>query len=101
MSRLKILVAGDVHIGRVSSRVSADELAEVSARGAWGRLIDLAVSESVDVVCLTGDVADESNRFWEALGPLERGLRTLEGQGITTLAVSGNHDYDALPRLAD
>lgn len=101
MSRLKVLVSGDIHIGRVSSRVSADDLVEVSARGAWDRLVDLAVSESVDVVCLTGDVADESNRFWEALGPLERGLQTLEGHGITTLAVSGNHDYDALPRLAD
>lgn len=101
MSRVKILVAGDIHIGRVSSRVSTDKLGEVSARDAWHRLIDLAVSESVDVVCLTGDVADESNRFWEALGPLERGLRVLQREGITTLAVSGNHDYDALPRLAD
>lgn len=101
MSSVKILVSGDIHIGRVSSRVSADDIAEVSARGAWDRLVNLAVSESVDVVCLTGDVADESNRFWEALGPLEKGLRTLEDQGITTLAVSGNHDYDALPRLAD
>ncbi len=101
MTLTRVLVSGDIHIGRVSSRVSANDLAEVSAQGAWDRLVDLAVSESVDVVCLTGDVADESNRFWQALGPLERGLQILEGHGITTLAVSGNHDYDALPRLAD
>jgi DNA repair protein SbcD/Mre11 len=101
MSRVKVLVAGDLHIGRVSSRVSTGDLAGVSARCAWDRIVDLALEEAVDVVCLTGDVADESNRFWEALGPLERGLRKLEEHGIATLAVCGNHDYDALPRLAD
>lgn len=101
MSHLRVLVAGDIHIGRVSSRVSADDIVDVSTQGAWGRLVELAMREAVDVVCLTGDVADENNRFWEALGPLERGLRTLDDDGITTLAVSGNHDHDALPRLAD
>lgn len=101
MSQIKVLVAGDIHIGRVSSRVASNDLDELSARGAWGRIVDLAIAESVDLLCLTGDVTDESNRFWEALGPLERGLRKLEECGIMTLAVSGNHDYDALPRLAD
>ena len=102
MNRVKVLVAGDIHIGRVSSRVSAYvDVAEVSARGAWDRIVDLAVEQSVNVVCLTGDIADESNAFWGAIGPLERGLRTLQEHGIMTLAVSGNHDYDALPRLAD
>lgn len=101
MSRVKLLVAGDIHIGRVSSKVPADDAAALSARAAWERIVELAVEEKVDLLCLTGDVADESNRFWEALGPLERGLRTLENQGIRTLAVGGNHDHDVLPRLAD
>jgi DNA repair protein SbcD/Mre11 len=101
MSLVKILVASDIHIGRSSSRVSVSDIAEVSARSAWIRLVDLALEESVDLLCLTGDIADESNCFWEAIGPLERGLRMLEKRGIMTLAVSGNHDYDALPRLAD
>lgn len=101
MSRIKLLVVGDIHIGRGSSRVSADDPSEVSARGAWDRIVEAALSESVNLLCLTGDITDESNRFWEAIGPLERGLRQLEACGIMTLAVSGNHDHDALPRLAD
>lgn len=101
MTRIKVMVAGDVHIGRVSSRVSNADSAEVSARRVWDRLVDVAVEEAVDLLCLTGDIADESNRFWEAIGPLERGLNRLKQHGVVTLGVSGNHDYDVLPRLAD
>lgn len=101
MSQVKVLVSADIHLGRVSSRVASGDGSDLSARGAWERIVELAVREKVDLVCLAGDVADESNRFWEALGPLEKGLRTLGEAGITTLAVSGNHDHEALPRLAD
>jgi DNA repair protein SbcD/Mre11 len=52
-------------------------------------------------VLLSGDVADRDNKFWEAIGPLERGIGRLVEAGIRTIAVSGNHDYDVLGRLAD
>lgn len=101
MSALRILIAGDLHLGRASSRVTAQTDSDVTARAALDRLVDAAIRENADLLCLTGDVADESNRFWEALGPLTRSITRLAEEGIVTLAVSGNHDHDVLPRLAD
>jgi len=101
MDRIKLLVAADVHIGRVTSRVPGADPEVLSARGAWERIIETAIEEDVHALCLTGDLTDETNRFWEAIGPLERGLERLADRGIVTVAVAGNHDHDALPRLAD
>ncbi|MEQ9616829.1 MAG: DNA repair exonuclease [Phycisphaerales bacterium] len=100
MSSLRLLIAGDLHLGRASSRVTAQSDSDVTARAALDRLVDAAIRENADLLCLTGDVADDSNRFWEALGPLTRGITRLAEEGIVTLAVSGNHDHDVLPRLA-
>jgi len=74
---------------------------ERRAATAWSRIVDLAIREQVAAVCLSGDVADEDNKFWEAIGPLEGGVRRLGAEGIRTFAVAGNHDYDVLARLAD
>jgi exonuclease SbcD len=99
---LRIILTGDVHIGRSSSRIprSAPQ-GDLRAAAAWLRIVETAIQEDVDLVCLSGDVADQSNKFWEAIGPLEQGIRQLAEKGIRTVAVSGNHDYDVLPRLAD
>lgn len=99
---MKILCAGDLHLGRRSSRLPRrlDGRAH-SAAGGWERIVDLALREGVDVVALSGDLVDRENRFYEAVGPLEAGLRRLAAAGITTVAVTGNHDFDVLPRLAD
>lgn len=71
-----------------------------SAAEAWALAVERARAEAVDVVFLAGDVVDRENRFFEAFGPLERGLRELEREGIETVAVAGNHDHDVLPSLA-
>jgi DNA repair exonuclease SbcCD nuclease subunit len=63
--------------------------------------VDLAINERADVVAVSGDLVDRENRFYEAFGPLERGLRRLSDAGIETVAVAGNHDFDVLPKLAD
>lgn len=97
----RILLTGDVHIGRSSSRIPASIPREdLRAVAAWLRIVDYAIYENVDVVCLSGDIADQANKFWEAVGPLEQGIRRLAEAGIDTVAVSGNHDFDVLPRLA-
>ena len=73
---MKLVLSGDLHIGRSSSRVldsvRRDDLRAVTA---WRRMVELAIQEQVSLVCLSGDVADEDNKFWEAIGPLERGIR--------------------------
>lgn len=99
---MKLLVAGDLHLGRASSRVTAaPEGGLHTCTAAWARLVDCALAEQVDLVLLTGDLVDERNRFWEALGPLQRGLERLAEAGVQSFAVAGNHDHDVLPRLAD
>lgn len=99
---MKILCAGDIHMGRRPSR-----LPDVVDRGAlscslmWPAIVDRAIAEDVELVALSGDVVDETNKYYEAIGPLEAGIRKLWDRGIRTVAVAGNHDHDVLPRLSE
>lgn len=101
---LRVLVTGDLHIGRTSTRLPKSipsDSETLRAVNGWHSIVEHAVADGVDLLILTGDIADEDNRFWEAIGPLQTGLRHLADHGVRTLAVSGNHDHDVLPRLAD
>jgi DNA repair protein SbcD/Mre11 len=99
---MKILCTGDIHIGRASSRLPRDADPRVlSAAECWLRIAEHAVREGVDVVAVSGDMVDRANRFYEAAGPVEQGLRRLDDAGIDTVMVSGNHDFDVLPWLVD
>jgi predicted phosphodiesterase len=97
---IRILCSGDLHLGRRSSRLSdgADARAH-SATAAWNALVELALTERVQLVALSGDLVDRENRYFEAFGPLERGVARLAAAGIHVIAVAGNHDFDVLPRL--
>jgi exonuclease SbcD len=94
----QILCTGDLHLGRYPSRIPACER-DLSVEQVWQDLVTYAVQQDVDVVALTGDVVDNENATYESLGPLQRGLERLDEAEIGTVAVSGNHDYNALPRL--
>jgi DNA repair protein SbcD/Mre11 len=95
---LKILCTADVHIGRRSSRLPAGS--DYSAADAWTALVNHAIGQRVDAVLIAGDLIDEQSRFFEASGPIERGVLALKEAGIPVVAVSGNHDYDILHRIA-
>lgn len=98
---MKILCAGDLHMGRRSSRLPSGADAPLhSGTAAWNALVEHALAARVDLVALSGDVVDRDNRYFEAVGPLERGVRRLAEAGIPVAAVAGNHDFDVLPRLA-
>lgn len=98
---MKVLCTGDLHIGRRPSRLPThvDSRPHSCARQ-WDAIVDHALAQRVDVVALSGDVVDQANKYFEAMGPLERGLRRLAEAGIVTVAVAGNHDHDVLPQLA-
>lgn len=99
---MKILCAGDLHIGRRPSRLpDRIDCGPLSCASAWGAIVDCAIDEGVDLVALSGDVVDQANRYYEAVGPLEAGIRKLATRGIPTVAVAGNHDHDVLPWLAE
>jgi DNA repair exonuclease SbcCD nuclease subunit len=98
---MKVLCAGDLHIGRRPTRLPPDaDSRGFSCARAWEALVEYAVDQRVDMLALSGDVVDQSNKFYEAIGPLERGLRHLADAGVVTVAVAGNHDYDVLPQIA-
>lgn len=99
---MRLILTGDIHIGRSSSRIP-DTVGKENLRAgaAWSRIVDLAIEQKADVVCLSGDIADQTNKFWEAIGSLKHGVQRLTEKGIRTVAVAGNHDFDVLPKLAD
>ena len=99
---LRILATADIHIGRRPSKLrdSQDEERFSCAR-MWEAIVDQAIRDRVDLVALVGDIVDHENRFFEATGPLERGLARLADHGVHVYAVAGNHDCDVLARIAD
>lgn len=103
---LSLLAIGDVHLGTRPSSLP-DNLAEmgVSAseltpEAALSGAVDFAIARAVDAVLFAGDVVESTNARFEALRPLEDVVRRLSNAGIPVLAVVGNHDVEALPRLA-
>ncbi len=95
---LKILATGDLHIGRKSSGVS-ENVDESSTKFTWNRIVDWTIKNDVNVLVLTGDIVDHDNRYFEAIGPIQTGLRKLDKAGISVYMVLGNHDYDVLPQI--
>ena len=103
---MKLLCVGDIHLGRQPSRLPEgvlDELraSELGPAAAWRLAVDFALKAEVDAVLLAGDVVEQEDDFYEAYGDLRRGVDRLAAAGVAVLAVSGNHDVQVLPRLAD
>lgn len=98
---MRILCTGDVHIGRRSSGV---EGTAHSCAEAWQRICRLAIGDlvgktqidPVDLVVVSGDLTDENNRYYQAIGPIERGLALLARAKIPVVVVAGNHDHHTL-----
>lgn len=97
----KLLCAADLHIGRRPARLPPPwGGGRISATLAWQALVECAIAERVDALLLAGDVVDQDNRYFEAYGPLGRGVRRLREAGIAVVAVAGNHDYHTLHEVA-
>ena len=100
-----LLAVGDIHLGR---RPTLPDLlaehgvaaAELTPAAVWRATVAEAVRQEVDAVCLAGDVVDTAADRFEAYGHLEAGVRRLVAAGIQVYGVAGNHDVEALPRLA-
>jgi len=91
-----------MHLGRRPTRIPGNIHSHaLRPTVVWRSLVSTAIERKVDAVVLTGDVVDESNKFFEAFSALQSGVEHLAKAGIPVLAVSGNHDFDVLPRLVD
>ncbi|MFQ5418164.1 MAG: exonuclease SbcCD subunit D [Myxococcota bacterium] len=101
-----LLAIGDVHLGIRPGSLPDDLSASgTDARGlgpaaALEGAVDAAIARGVDAVLFAGDVVESTNARFEALLPLEAAVGRLVGAGIRVIAVAGNHDVEALPRLA-
>lgn len=101
-----ILAIGDVHLGTACSGVpdwlgtQGVDPGELLPAAALRLSVDLAIENRVDAVLFAGDVVESTNARFEAMAPLEECVRRLLDAGIEVIAVAGNHDVEALPRLA-
>jgi DNA repair exonuclease SbcCD nuclease subunit len=106
-SSVRILFVGDMHLGRLPSRVppaaldkGGMNLRDIGPAGTWERIVDVAIEHEVDAVALAGDLVERDNAMFEAYGPLATGVRKLVEQDIVVAGVAGNHDTRVLPKLA-
>jgi len=101
---LKLLAVGDLHLGRVPTRLPEElvhQVRKLGPAGALQRIVDTAIKNDIHVVVLAGDVVEEENDFFEAYRQLSAGVKRLLENNIRVFAVAGNHDVQILPRLAD
>ena len=100
---VKLLCLGDIHLGRLPSGLPVEAVGDardLSPAKAWCNAVQWALDNSVDAVLLAGDVVDNINDRFEALPLLRKEMKRLAENKIKILAVIGNHDIEALPRLA-
>ena len=101
-----ILAIGDVHLGTSCSGLPDTisslgvDPGECTPSAALGLSVDYAIERRLDAVLFAGDVVENTNARFEAMLPLEGSIRRLLDAGIQVIAVAGNHDVEALPRLA-
>ncbi len=94
----KILATGDLHLGKKSSGMSL-KMENAATKTTWEKIVKWAMDEKADVLLLTGDIIDQDNVYFEAIGPLQSGFRKLKQDGISVYLVAGNHDYKVLPQV--
>jgi len=100
-----LLAIGDVHLGTRCSGLPEElsgwgiEPEQLTPAAALDAAVDLAIQMRVDAVLFAGDVVESTNARFEAIVPLEKNIRRLLDHHIQVIAVAGNHDVEALPRL--
>jgi exonuclease SbcD len=105
-SELRLLAIGDVHLGTRPGSLPEGlddegvDPRDLTPEAALRAAVERAIEERVDAVLFAGDVVESTNARFEALRPLETAVRRLLDADIPVLAVAGNHDVEALPRLA-
>jgi predicted phosphodiesterase len=101
-----VMAIGDVHLGTrpASLPPDLDELGvdprELTPEAGLAGAVEYAIAGKVDAVLFAGDVVESTNARFEAMPPLENAVRQLLAENIPVYAVAGNHDVEALPRLA-
>jgi len=97
LEALRFIHCADLHIdtpfkGVANVNTDLRDLLYGSTFQSYCNIVELAISEKVDCVIISGDVYDSANKSLQAQFRFRNGLRRLSENGISTFVVSGNHD---------
>ncbi|MBX7113763.1 MAG: DNA repair exonuclease [Myxococcaceae bacterium] len=95
--RVRFLHAADLHLdspfrGLLDVHAELPAVLADATLKAFTRLVDLALTERVDFVALSGDLYDRDDRSLRARLHLQRETQRLHDADIRTFIVHGNHD---------
>lgn len=100
----QLLCIGDVHLGRWPSRLPpslSTAGSPCSPAGALEQAVRTALQRQPDAVLFAGDLVERHDDRFAAWNHLARAVERLLSAGIAVVGVAGNHDVEALPRLAE
>ena len=87
----KFLCTADLHIGRKCSGFE-----EESPLKTFDGLVDVAIADGADAMLIAGDLFEDTSAQYATRGGVKRILERMKKENIPVLAVSGNHDWEAL-----
>lgn len=90
---MKLLHVADVHLGKAFQTLGAQGAAQRKAlEDVFTRIVDLAISQQVQVVLVAGDLFDSPRPSSALVDLAARELRRLDDRGIWVALAAGNHD---------
>ena len=90
---ISFLHTADVHLGRpFDSLGSRAEERRGDIRGAFRKMVDRAVQDSIDLFLVAGDLFDSPCPPPADREAAREGFRRLQGAGVRAFAIPGNHD---------
>lgn len=99
---MRVVAVADVHLGKQPSKVpdALGGASALSATQAWRNLIAYCTADPPAALLIAGDLVDDDDNLFEATETVAEGVAELVALGTRVIAVSGNHDQKALPRVA-
>jgi len=97
MTGIRFIHCSDLHIDSPLKRISAIDsatgaLLQEATYQSFNNIINLAITERVDCVLISGDIYDSANKSLRAQLRFRDGLVRLSNEGIPAHVVHGNHD---------
>jgi DNA repair exonuclease SbcCD nuclease subunit len=99
---MRVVAVADVHLGKQPSKVpdALGSAPTLSATQAWRNLIAYCTADPPAALLIAGDLVDDDDNLFEATATVADGVQELVALGTRVIAVNGNHDQKALPRVA-
>ena len=90
---LKLLHASDIHIGAKFSSFGEKAATQRQALlDAFAKIIDLAISEKVQLLLIAGDLFDSNFPSYQSVSFVKDQLKKLDNAGIRAVILPGTHD---------